>query len=114
MEKYQPILSDSACFNTSCHRLHVSRAREERVHADLFVSARCAEAEAIAYKLRTELATAKDCARTTQKQLQNPEPESTLMSQFSTKTRDLVFLTRQFRLHHLRLFGDRLDNVILA
>ena len=70
-EKHQSILSDSTYSNTPRQQLQVSRAREDRVHADLLVSARCAEAEAIASKLRTELATAMDCAQTTQKQLQN-------------------------------------------
>ena len=71
--KHQPILSDSTYSNTSRRQLHVSRAREERVLADLLVAARCTEAEAevTASKLRTELATAIDRARTTQKQIQN-------------------------------------------
>lgn len=56
---------------SSLHQLRVSHAREETGHADIHAAARCAQTEVTQTKLRAELATAMDHARTVRERLRH-------------------------------------------
>jgi hypothetical protein len=121
-EKHELIFTDSASSHILRRQLHVSHARGEAVHADIHAAARRTVLEAIASRLREELAAAMARAQTMQEQLQNQTmlalskdhiiqsiAEESRVAQTELKGAEdkIVHLRIELRLEHVRRLRDR-------